>query len=628
MKQYGGAPSKVTMDRLQNITSEQCRDFFDNLKEQNIKPRSVGIVNPITGRVIKKYESTFQEIIKACKGKMPLNEFQNSCIESNLDTKKVKCWYNNSPVESKRKSDPSVFTINHCKAFLKNPTMHPITKKAVNMSHTDEEFKLLMEQCKNVMTQEALNNYIKETAREMIPENYNGAMKCKNMLEGVNYNIDDKKGIAKDIDVPNIYISSSKKKQMISVDNPLIKSLLDRCEKSLFMRMILPKFVIPPSDNNDYTGTIVKYELWKKGEVGHSLQFEQGTLIILIKQIVRFIVTFSAVTNSEIKNSILDAYIDDLSFILDSTTTIPNDSSSPQKILISSFFYQQLQSCLFELQAIKNNIEIIHNESSSESRSSQRSKSLEHPEELPPLPKRTRAQILSELQTMCRHMSDAISSEDFENMKKKKLQLVVGIGKKDGNGKQSCYYVKNIYKYIESELKNKPFVKDPLTREKISEKDVEDVIMPKMKYVNLYVINPYSKRTKAKIPNIDLNININREEFSSRPFYSVGYIRWVAHFADMAFSELGYIPANIYVTERERQESGEHPTDVVTGSTNISSAVIIAKLIELNDKGLLTDLYGNPRVHINKSFKYWKGTKEDIIRKAVLMIQEFDNLLG
>lgn len=53
----------------------------------------------------------------------------------------------------------------------------------------------------------------------------------------------------------------------------------------------------------------------------------------------------------------------------------------------------------------------------------------------------------------------------------------------------------------------------------------------------------------------------------------------------------------------------------------------MAKLVQLNDRGLLTDMYGSPRVHINKSINYWYDTPENIVKKAVLMIDEFENIL-
>lgn len=299
------------------------------------------------------------------------------------------------------------------------------------------------------------------------------------------------------------------------------------------------------------------------------------------------------------------------------------EDEKPKKIYIHENVVFNMQSLLFELEALKKGLHMERSSESSSSRSSKRSKSLSEKQGLPVLPKKTRAKILEELEMTCREMRDSISLDHFEDMKKKKLQLVVQIGPKGADGKQNCYYVKNIFDYVKNELANKRLPKDPNTRVPITEEEMRSIILPKMRYIKVNVADPFQQEREParRFPNIELEVE-NVEDEDGRPYYRVGYSRRIGSLLDTKYRNFGFIPLNIYVHPEDR--ISVHATDVFTNDSSLSSATIIVALNELSNKGLLTDIYGSPKVHINKTMRYWNT---DVVNKARLMLDEFNNYL-
>jgi hypothetical protein len=253
------------------------------------------------------------------------------------------------------------------------------------------------------------------------------------------------------------------------------------------------------------------------------------------------------------------------------------------------------------------------------------------PEGLPILPIKKRKEILEDIEATCISMTDTIGQEEFRKMKKKKLQLIIKIGTpvtslEDGLARQSCFYVKNIFNSVKANIDMKQVPLNPNTMENIHRNDMINIILPMMRYIDVDVIDPFIQQdVDNKIPNIELLVQQVKDTLG-REHYQIGYRRTLVNIIKTQ-NPVGYIPMNIYINESDRGNTPEHYTDVFTNSTDITSTVIMAKLVQLNDRGLLTDMYGSPRVHINKSINYWYDTPENIVKKAVLMIDEFENIL-
>jgi hypothetical protein len=282
-----------------------------------------------------------------------------------------------------------------------------------------------------------------------------------------------------------------------------------------------------------------------------------------------------------------------------------------QKILDVDILHQEtkdeMQDMLFELVALKEGIEIVRSKSdvsmSSSVKSANRSTSLDVPSNQPLFAKKTRKEILEDLERMCIEMRDVISYDDFEDMKKKQLRLVVAIGPKNKEGQQRCYYVKNIYQHVKEAIKAKKLPKDPVSKTLITHNEIENVIMPKMRYLNPKLKTPGAIK-RSKYPNLVLDIREVRAVRSGLHYYEVGLHRVIGK--RVAWKRLfGYIP-----------------TYIETESTDVNSATVIAKVRELFDSGRLLNEHMHPRVHLNKSIAYWE--EGDEVRKLNHMMNELN----
>ena len=227
---------------------------------------------------------------------------------------------------------------------------------------------------------------------------------------------------------------------------------------------------------------------------------------------------------------------------------------------------------------------------------------------LEPLTPKKRVELLKELKSACMDMRDHISSDRFDRMKKKNLQLIVKIGT-SVHGKQNCYYVKNIYKLWNELAKDNKTLTDPLTRQTVTDIEKED-IMNKVKYLNKKAPNPDNIGLN-KDPHLNLIVSANQYNHGS--YYGLVAQRDIAHLGDnkiMYSRILGYIPADI---------------EDVNGDTNISSAALIGKYIELFDKGKIMSSNFAPfkccRIN-NKSLSYWDVPREEKLRKFAHMANE------
>jgi len=283
-----------------------------------------------------------------------------------------------------------------------------------------------------------------------------------------------------------------------------------------------------------------------------------------------------------------------------------------QKIVDSNYIHGDskaaLEDIVLELTAMKRGV-VIGNHSvesplSSAMDSANRSKSKSPRSGVSPLPKKTRAQILEDLEKTCIDMQDMIAFEDFADMKKKKLQLVVGIGPKNRDGQQRCYYVKNIYNFVKAATKEGIVPKEPMSKVAITQQEVESIIMPKMRHIKPDARNPMHVE-KQKYPLLVLHITTVRRTSDGRHFFKISLERLIGKAAYWK-RDIGYIAA-----------------DIETDSADINSYAVIAKIRDLFDKGRLVDRRMQIRAHLNKSLEYWDN---DAIRKLAHMVDELNSL--
>jgi len=238
--------------------------------------------------------------------------------------------------------------------------------------------------------------------------------------------------------------------------------------------------------------------------------------------------------------------------------------------------------------------------------SSQLSKSSSIHESLPELPKKTRAELLKDLEAVCSELYDPIAMDDFSKFRKKKLHLVVAVGP-DG-GRKHCYYVKSLHNaWVEAVESNKS-VKDPMNpRHRLTEEELREVAF-KMRYID------HDYKPPRKSMAIDPRLQMKIEEEAHTPnFYHItasfqlGQVR--------LFWDLGYIPADIDVQD--------------TGSSDLTSTVMVAKIHDLFQKGRIfkrnfIPIDGNCcRVHLWKKPAFW-GTGQERIQKFLALMEELN----
>ena len=255
--------------------------------------------------------------------------------------------------------------------------------------------------------------------------------------------------------------------------------------------------------------------------------------------------------------------------------------------------------------------------SSSTARSSNRSLSLSESKKqgLPPLPNKTREEILQDVLDHSKEERDMISLREFSKMKKNDLQLVIRIGPKTHN-KQNTYSVRSIYKKIKSDTKANLVAKDPLNpAHTITDAEMID-IEEKMQYIKRGTPRP-DHRELSGYPKVELLFDEN------------GNWPSMMHGGRL-------IPHPGFYSIIIRHTIGNRATDsywgtikyIETADPDLNTGIIIEALRKIHDEGrLLYKTYAVnrvkyvPRVHINKNFEYWET---DPIRKLELMKHELE----
>jgi len=220
--------------------------------------------------------------------------------------------------------------------------------------------------------------------------------------------------------------------------------------------------------------------------------------------------------------------------------------------------------------------------------------------QLPKLTIEKRTKILKDLKQACNEMQDNISGKRFDRMNKKNLLFIIKVGNKNKEGKQRCYYARNIYKlWQEAEKNNVAFV-DPETRIPINLDEKED-IMKKIKYLNPKAIRPDERSKLKKDPRLELLFTPKDKFYLLQSQYNL------IHNYVFVLEDLGYIPADIEL---------EH----VDGAANLTSAAVIGSLQALFDKGKVMESNFIPfsccKIHLRKTIEYWTTPSKTTVKKA------------
>lgn len=479
------------------------------------------------------------------------------------------------------KNGDKKFTKAMCDEFIRNPRRNPLTKAPILIGKAT--YKKLVEASKRYYAKDEL---LGQLVQHLIQGDYKGALMCANML-----NTHTSSGTIKDIHT----------ELMVPVTDASVQQVLARC-KDRFRDVTLFSWFTPIIVRDGHTGVRESLEvpilLAPVFNNGQTPLFRILNMQAVIDAISLYIYDFNAAPSIR---TYLDTFIQGLDRLLKSKALMFLDGEE-----------DTLLDLLMELTAMKEGLALErsddHSNDSSPLRESNRSKSLSAKEGVSPMPKKKRAEILAELENACIEMRDMITLNSFEDdMKKKDLQLVIAIGPKNVDGKQRCYHVRSIYDHIKNQSRSGVLVRDPITRAKITDEEVRDVIMPKMRHLDPAAMDPRARKDR-KYPNMEMDLRhvlVTHGDGEEEEFYKVILRRIIGKHVYWERT-IGYIPANI-----------------VTTSVDVNSSVVIAKIRELFDAGRLLDPVNNmPRVHLNKSISYWDTER---VKKLVHMLDELNN---
>jgi hypothetical protein len=250
-----------------------------------------------------------------------------------------------------------------------------------------------------------------------------------------------------------------------------------------------------------------------------------------------------------------------------------------------------------------------------------------HPihESLPPLPDKTRQQILKELKQTCRYMKDVFSQKQFDKFPKRSLQLMIELG---SGPKKNCYFVRDLYEAWKEAVHSNKVFKDPSNRQPVTLEEMNK-ILEKIKYLRHDAIDP---REFATRPSDKLEFYTIEEEINGISYHHIQLRRKVGNATYIVY-DLKYIPSDL------------EPTDFIdeNGHTtlDISSSNLIIKIRQLYDQGGLLDSNIPPykccKIHLSKSPQYWTGpltvANDQYIKgvsrhRFILMINEVNSALG
>lgn len=192
--------------------------------------------------------------------------------------------------------------------------------------------------------------------------------------------------------------------------------------------------------------------------------------------------------------------------------------------------------------------------------------------------------LLEDLKKTCNNDSDPISMDDFNDMTLEQLKSLVKIGK---HAKKNCYVLENIYEVYKTAILSKKNPKDPMDPDHILTDDEINDINTKMKLNDPNYKLPVYISPKPYPNGYDLNIELIQ-------LYGIDMFRIRVMFRNRIKHDLGLLPAWI---------EAHH-----SGSSDVTSGVIITNIRELWDKKLLMDNVETCcNVPLKRDFQYWQG---------------------
>lgn len=476
-----------------------------------------------------------------------------------------------SPTPKTRKQ-PSTTTPEQCMAFVVNPRKDPVTGKKILPGSA--VYNKYIAKCMTVLGDHDTPVII---ASNILKDNTtiaNRSFNHKTCIHMVNESLEFSERLGETMVIDPF----SKKTRWYPVNSPNAQKLLDTCkdEFGILMIHILVR-------DQEFNLNVPVY-----------IHVDNGT----------------EVRNVAVIRDALSAWIDKATLNAPREEVFTAVIDCVQKLVDSRMIKQGtrviLADMIMELQALKRGINMSR-ESDSESspmNSANRSRSKSIPQGLEALPSRTRAQILEDLDKACIDMIDMITLNEFQDMKKKDLQLIVGIGSGNKDGQKRCYHVKSLYNFVKSAVKQGLVPKEPMSKEPITRDDIRNIIMPRMRYIKPDASDP-GHVDKKKYPVLELEFRNVNSRATGEPFYEIRLRRIIGR---QVYWErtIGYIPAN-----------------VETDSADINSGVVIATVRHLFDQGRLVDHRMQMRAHLNKSIAYWDN---DRVRKLAHMVDELRSL--
>lgn len=463
----------------------------------------------------------------------------------------------------RRPTETQMMTEEHCNAFINNPYVNPVTKNRIKIG--GPTFTQLMGQCRDILRG-------KDLANEMVVtivgrDTPDAANMCVQLANGINHQ--------------NMTILNPFNKERYAMASEGVMEVIDKCKRT--HNVLFLHINAGPATNNVYTHIPIKLS-----PVPFTRRIKITNMEVVKEIVSSIIISWTAEQNIEV--DVINQIISGLSSLIDAGYVVDEDADD-------------LREMLAEIVAIKNGIVL---EASNDKSPSNKSKSWSPKDTLPPLPRGSSAELLQQLDKACIEMQDMITLDEFSDWAndKKKLQLIVQVGRQNAEGKKRCYYVKNIYDHVKSMVDRNLIPKEPVSNTPITPEEIRDVIMPKMRYLNPNAKTPGTVQRRT-YPKLELIIKDVVTVEDNIPFYEIRLLRTIG--TSVKIDKLiGYIRA-----------------DIETNDADINSTVIIARVRDLFDQGRLVDARGNMRAHLNKSVSYWF---DEQTRKARLMLDELNML--
>lgn len=544
---------KPSAPKLEDIlTEEHCDAFLANPKK-----------DPTTNKTLIYASASFVKINNLCKEKF--GKFINLTLEG--------------------------ITEAQCDAFIKNPNVNPLNMKPLKLF--SPEYHNLNDMC-NSKFGKSVNAH--EMYKELIRNK--GKSVCLNLVNSAHMTMTDRISVVDPLTGTRVFMDNKEH----------LQKAFDECKDQF--GIILVRLPTPNSYNNAMlktTGFIV---------LGFS-KVEKELVVLtnynMLRDIlVKWLELVHTYNNNELTKEKIKQILDVIEAIFKYNYLQQGDTSEiwdeKYRNWVPYDAYNDLKKIYDEFTFLYYGVKLKHLElesSSPNSKNLSKSISSSKKKDLPPLPKKTRGELLDEIENTCKEVIDVFTQSEFKDNKKKQLQLVVKIGP-PVHGKQNCYLVTGLYNHILSAVKDKLPIRDPLNKaHTLTSAEIEEV-ENKIKYLEPDA-PPLKRREQKRYPNLELLFNPYQGP-DGYMYYTIWLRRNIGiHIQWTRF--IGYLP------------------DIDTEAADINTGTIIVRLKKLHEEGKIFNNYFVPRLHINKEMEYWDlDHPEETKKKLRHMSNEIRNL--